>query len=119
MIFDENKYKLMYMKNMVLIMLYVVTFYKLNFNENDIHVIKKMLDCFIDKDYICRKHGHFTKECHQNKNSTNFKKILINNNLCSRCYRRGHKEYKCFTKTTIYNDKIYDDELNRNILHQK
>ena len=37
--------------------------------------------------------------------------LLIQNDLCFRCYRKGHKSNECYAKTTISGNKISDEKI--------
>jgi len=51
-----------------------------------------------------------TRDCYQDEDNIleKFKNLLIDNDLCFRCHRKGHYASDCYAKTTITGDEIED-----------
>ena len=95
---------------MELIMSEVGSFCELKLNKDNIETIKKMIHGSTDKCYICGEYRHSAKNCYQDvdKILEELENLLIDNDLCFRCYRKGHYASDCYAKTTITGNQIED-----------
>ena len=107
--YDEDKYTIKYMEKYGINNVRGGSFCEIQLREENKTTLKRMITGTTDKCFICGEKGHFAKEC--NKDDDNFSKLLneleellVKNELCFRCYRKGH--YADFF-TSISNAFIY------------
>lgn len=98
--FDEDKYTLKYMSKYGIENVRGGSFCEVNLNLDTISHIEKMLLSTNNKCYICKKTGHFAKDCcEKNMKHTNIDKLTIQNKLdniiCYKCKSVGHYANQC------------------------
>jgi hypothetical protein len=107
--YDEDKYTLKYMEKYGINNVRGGSFCEIKLNEQNIMVIKKMINSSTDKCYICGNNNHFAKDC----KSFSVKKAKIPNiNLNEKCdcatsYFSSHRRINCLLNKII---TYFDDE---------
>ena len=91
------------------------SFCEIKLNDDQIGIINKMITGSTNKCYICGENGHFANNCDKNdyeitKQLEKLKQLCIDNDLCFRCYRKGHYEADCYAKKTIAGNEISDSD---------
>lgn len=79
-------------------------FYKLKLNNENLST----LDSSKDKYYTHCENGYFLNYHLSTDDILKLENLLIDNDLCFRCYRKGHYAIDCCARTTIMGDKIED-----------
>ena len=74
-----------------------------NLNEHDTFVFLKELKLILDNNANTNDNIEINDNILEE-----FENLLIDNNLCFRCYRKSHYTYNCYAKITITGDKIED-----------
>ena len=111
--YDEDKYTIKYMEKYGINNVRGGSFCEIKLREENKNTLKRMITGTTDKCYICGEKDHFAKDCNQDKDNfskllNELEELLVENDLCFRCYRKGHYADKCYAKTSISGNPIED-----------
>ncbi len=98
--YDEDKYTLKSMEKYGIINVRGGSFCEIKLSSDNISTINKMINSSTNSCYICGSNKHFANKCDKNEddNLKEFENLLTDNDLCFRCYRKGHYASKCYAK---------------------
>jgi predicted GIY-YIG superfamily endonuclease len=109
--YDEDKYTIKYMEKYGINNVRGGSFCEIKMRKENKNTLKRMITGTTDKCYICGESDHFAKDCNKDEDKLldELEELLIENNLCFRCYRKGHYADKCYAKTSISGQPIEDE----------
>jgi len=106
--FDENKYTLKYMELYGINNVRGSSFCNIILSKQDIDTITKMIDCAMNKCYICGSNNHFVANC---TNDIKINKKEDKQCTCSSSFFKKHRKSKCLLNNTINKiTELFDNE---------